>query len=90
MLYGCKRFYPKRVLLVVVQRLCERSCKTTNELTGLLIETRHSDEADEHYACAQYCVLYYSTMHQGLIGSRYVVQCSIILNAAVLSGLYVS
>ena len=32
---GCKQFYPEYVLLqlVVLQWLCERSCKTTNEFT---------------------------------------------------------
>ena len=35
MLYECKRFYPKRVFVVVLQWLWEWSCKATNELTWL-------------------------------------------------------
>ena len=37
MFYVCERFYPKQVLvhLVVLQRHCERSDKTTNEFPWL-------------------------------------------------------
>ena len=66
MLYGCKRFYSKRSLSVVVRRLCEQSCKTANELTW---------SPDVHYACV---IVDYNAIVVHCNLWQYIVQCSIL------------
>ena len=52
-IYRCKRFYPKRVLWLVFQWLCERSCKTTNKFLASWLNESH-DLPGCARACARY------------------------------------